>query len=274
MIFFKLVDRAWQLFWKNRQFVPLFVVVDVVFVVGMTFVQKEVFEKATRPLLKLMSVVQEETTKALAGAALPAQVFQTPEFISAANEVLKYVVLAILYGFIVWTTTKGTQWFLANKIVKKKVCFVAYALKFVMMNAFWLLAFLVVVTAGINLVDYAFFQPLALFGPGIAYFLTWAFLFVLAYFAFISYSLPPKPVFKQTFSLGIKKWRTLLPVHVVNSLIVFVATTLPASFLNKNLYVALGIAVFAGLPALAFGRVYWVVAVQAVKKSFYSSRAS
>lgn len=262
MKFFEIIYAAWQTFWKNRKYIPLFVLNDTLFVWLMTVVQKEVFEKAAPALQRVMAALQAETTEALAAVAPSPEVFQNPQFLAAAHEVFKYIGLALLFGFLIWTGAKGIQWYLANKIVKKKVPWTTYAVKFCAINAFWMFAFVIITVFGINLLDYTVFSAFPLFGENFVVNLTFAFLFVLSYFAFISYCLPPKPVFKQTFRLGIKKWRTLLPVHLVTVLLIFIATALPANLIRQYPIIAFAVSIFLCLPAIAFGRVYWVTAVE------------
>ncbi len=134
-------------------------------------------------------------------------------------------------------------------------------------DLFMFIGLIIITIIALNLIDYAVTAVYPLIGMKVANTIAILMFWTLAYFAFISYALVPHKMFKQTFILGIKQWKELLPVHVAATLILVLATAIPAILMTINPYLPLVFGILISLPALAWTRVLWVTAIQKVTKT-------
>jgi hypothetical protein len=267
MNLFDTIAKAWKGFASHKKLLPLIVLVDVLFLYSLTRLHYEVFNRASVYAIKLSAMMSEQVQAIGASEGLPElAVLSSPEFASAYHALLKYIGIFFAGSFLIWLVCKGFVWLLAHKTVEKRTPLVPFALKFAGMTLFWLVAFLALAIVVINLFDYTLFGVLPLIGRASANVLAVGMFWALAYFVFISYALVPKSAFKNTFVLGVKCWKELLPVHAIGSLVFFIATTTPISLVKVNMWLSLAFIVFVALPMIAWSRVLWITAVQRVMR--------
>lgn len=267
MSLFDTIAKAWKGFAAHKKLLPLIVLVDILFIYGLTRLHYEVFNRASVYAIKLSAMMSEQVQAIGASEGLPELgVLSSPEFASAYQALVKYICIFLAGSFLIWLVGKGIVWLLAHRSIEKKTPLAPFALKFAGMTLFWFAAFLALLVAAINLFDYALFGVFPLVGKASANVLVVGMFWALAYFVFISYSLVPRRVFRNTFVLGVKCWKELLPVHAIASLIFFVATTVPISLVKLNMWLSLAFIVFVALPMIAWSRVLWITAVQRVMR--------
>ncbi len=267
MKLFPTIAQAWKAFVAHKKLLPLIVFIDILFVYGLTRLHYEVFNRASMTAIKLTSMMGEQVQQlAESETVQELATLQSPEFLTAYHELVKYIGWFFVGAFAVWLVGKGLVWLLAHKSVEKKVPIGPFALRFFGMTLFWFFSFIALTLIALNVLDYSLFGVFPLIGKAganlIVVFLYW----VLAYFVFISYSIVPRPALKQAFVLGVKRWKELLLVHIIGSLIFFVATTVPAHLVKVQIYLSLTFIVFIALPMIAWARVFWVTAVQKVMR--------
>jgi hypothetical protein len=266
MRLFPTIAKAWNAFVRQKKLLPLIVLIDILFVYGMTRLSKDVLERAQEHVMKLTVMTTQQVQEIAETEAVQASLVQSQEFLAAYHQLLTYVLLFFVGAFAVWTVGKGLTWYLSHKTVEKKVPAGMFALKFIGMSAFWFAAFMLITVVALSLFDYVLFGVFPLIGKATANAFIVLLYWVLAYFVFISYALVPHKTFKNTFRLGILRWKELLPVHIVGSLIFFVATTVPASIVKLNVPLSFAFIIFLALPGVAFARVLWSIAVHEVVK--------
>jgi hypothetical protein len=265
---FSSIATAWKQFVSHKKLIPLVVLVDILFLYGITRLHYEVFNRASVLAIKLSAMVGEQVQGISESEAAPElAVLQSAEFLSLYHELIRHIAIFFIGGLLVWLVAKGIAWFIAHKSVAKKVDVVKYALKFAGMTLFWFVIFILLLFGVLNLLDYALFGVFPLIGKAGANVLAVFFFWALAYFVFISYSLLPGRMFVPTFKLGVKHWKDLLPVHIIGSLIFFVAATTPTFLVKANIYLPLAFVIIIALPALAWMRVFWITSVQRVMKN-------
>jgi len=266
MKLFPTIAKAWNAFVRQKKLLPLIVLIDILFVYGMTRLSAEVLSRAQEYVMKLTIMTTQQVQEIAESEAVQASLVQSQEFLTLYHQLLKYVVLFFAGAFVVWTVGKGLTWYLAHRTVEKKVPARVFALKFLGMTAFWFAAFVLLTFVALSLFDYVLFGVFPLIGKASANALVILLYWILAYFVFISYALVPHKAFKQTFVLGVLRWKELLPVHIVGSLIFFVATTVPASIVKLSVPLSFAFIIFLALPSIAFARVLWSTAVHEVVK--------
>jgi hypothetical protein len=266
MKLFPTIAIAWKSFASRKARLPLIVLIDLLFIYGLTRLHYEVFNRASVYAIKLTAMLGEQV-QSLGEDAVPAiDVLQSADFTAAYHALLRYIAIFFACAFLIWLICKGTAWFLAHKTALKKANIRTFALPFLGATLFWTVAFLGMVFLALTILNYALFGTFALIGATVANALIILLYWVLAYFVFISYA-HAQPAVKNAFVIGAKHWRELLPVHVITSLILFVATTVPTSLIKLNVYLPLAFVVFVALPGIAWARVLWVTAVQQVIKN-------
>ena len=262
------IAKAWKHFVTNKKVLPLIVLVDMLFLYGLTRLHYEVFKRASVHAKKLVEMMGKQVKDIAETTQLPTlEILQSPEFTATYHQLLKYIGIFVVAGLAIWLVGKGITWFLAHKSVDKKANIKVFTLKFLGLTLAWFVAFIILAIIVLNILNYALFGVFPLIGEKGANALAILIFWVFSYFVFISYSLIPKPAFKNAFITGVKKWRDFLPVHIVNSLIFFVATTVPRNLVEINIHLMFAFVIFIALPAVAWSRVLWVATVHKVMRS-------
>ncbi len=262
---FNNIAKAWKAFVAHKKVLPLVVLVDLLFIYGLTRLHYEIFNRASTYAIKLTAMMGRQVQELTESEAMQEfAMLQSPEFAAAYQALLKYIAIFFFGALIIWLSGKGIVWLAAHKAADKKTNVRDYALRFTGMTLFWFAAFIALTLATLVLLDYALFGVFPLIGKIGANAAAVLFYWILAYFVFISYSIVPKPAFKSTFVLGVTRWKELLPVHIIGSLVFFVATTVPSSLVKLNIYLSLAFIVLIALPMMAFMRVLWITTVQKV----------
>lgn len=267
MSLFQTISKSWKLFVANKKLLPVVVLVDVLFVYAMTRLHFEVFSRASTLILQLSAMISSDVAKAAESASPPTlDVLQTPEFINLYNQFLKHITIFMLGALLVWLVCKGITWLVAHKMVEKKVDWKNFALKFFGMTILWFAAFLLLTIIVLNLIHKAVYGAFPLIGQTGTNTVSLIAFWLLAYFVFISYSIVPRQAFKNTFIIGVKHWKKLLPVHITSSLVLFVSIATPTLLVNVNVYLPIIFGVFIALPAIAWTRILWVTAINNVMR--------
>ena len=150
-------------------------------------------------------------------------------------------------------------WHLSFKSIHKKIPLKQTAIKFPLLTFFWFIA------ASFVFVIYSAASGSSTLIPMVstsgATILTVLAFLVIAYFASISFALiPAQQTFKKTFVHGAQYARTIIPAFLVNVLILFLALTLPANWVNTNPLLTIGFIILISIPAVAFTRLHIITA--------------
>ena len=94
MNLFPTISKAWKAFVASKKLVPLIVLIDVLCIYGRTRLHYEVFNRASMVMIKLTSMLgQQVQTIAESETVQELAVLQSPEFITAYQEMLKYLAI-------------------------------------------------------------------------------------------------------------------------------------------------------------------------------------
>ena len=264
MTHFSTITKSWKSFVTHKKLIPLAVIVDIIFIYALTRLHYEVFNRASEYALRLTDMMSEQVQK-MADAGTPElSVLNSQAFTSAYHELLKYIGLFLAYALLIWLVCRGLVWFIAHHNAEKKVNIGIFSLKFLGMTLFWFTAFIFITFAALNLIDYSMTGLFPVIGMRMANIIAGLMYWVLAYFMFISYATIPHNVFKQTFRLGIREWKELLPAHIIGTLILIAAVVVPTFLVKINVWLPLAFVALIALPAVAWARTLWVIAVHKV----------
>lgn len=263
MNLFDTIATAWKAFVAQKKLLPLIVFVDLLFFYGLARLHYEIFNRASAAAIRLTAMMGEQAQQLATAETMPSfAALESPEFMNAFHEVVTYISIFFAAAGLLWLVGKGITWFLAHKTAEKKTDLKLFAAKFLGMTLFWCAAFSAIAVLALNLMDYALFSTIPLIGETTANIIIALLLCALAYFVNISYALVPHRTFVPTFALGVKRWKTLVPVHVIGMLILFVAVTVPASLIKIDITLSLAFIIAIALPAIAWSRVFWITATQ------------
>lgn len=259
------ITKSWKAFVSNKKLIILAVLADLVFVIVLTQLHYEIFSKASEHAIKLTTMIGEQA-KIIAETEniTDTSILSSPEFMTEYNQLLKYICLFVLGALLAWTACKGIVWFIAHKVAEKKPHTGWFIIKFAGITLLWLLGLIITIIISINLLDYATTTVFPLIGIKMANIITMLLIWALAYFVYTSYALVPHRVFTQTFIIGTKQWKKLLPVHLLSTIITLIATLIPSLLMKAKPYLPLVFGILLSLPALAWTRVLWVTAVHEV----------
>jgi len=262
--FFTNLKTAWELFLKNRKLLLFTTLIEVMFFYFYTNIQQKVFLPLQGRLDIVMQAMGEQTANVTESIApqLDSILLADPTVMAAYNDVLKFLGLFLLLILLNWILFQGINWWLANKIVKKKVDFAQYAKKFIAYTIFWFAALFLLLIFVVLLADYASFGILPLVTTEIVSFLFVFLLLAIAYFSSISYSLIPNAPWKQTWIQGAKNIRTVLPAFTVSIIILGLAGLVAFLLTRVNFSVSLLWVVVVALPSITFARIYFIKSLQ------------
>lgn len=244
---------------KNKKLYILYpVLIDLLFILGYGFV---VGFFITNIQEKAVDLIQTGKSILYSGGLLKGLLTND----QTLSIILNVIVLMVLM-YIQYCIFQGITWRFAKKFVEKDVSFFSYLKKYFLVNIFWFLLFFLV-----QIADYARRLLVHLRGEELNvtafyYFL----LFVIMYFAFISYTLITKykiiEAIKRSFNLGIKKIRIFLLMYLIIFILFLIINLLLilASKINFTLMIILGI-LLAG-PAYTWARVFVNLVVGKVDK--------
>jgi hypothetical protein len=263
------ITKSWKAFAEHKWLILFAVVADIIFLIALNQLNYELLNRANDYYQSLTDMIGEQVTQLEgAGSAQELEVFASDKFAAAYNQLLKFIGLFTLAVLAVWLFCKGAVWFIAHKCAKEKpVEAKSFALKFFGMTIFWFIAFLLVGAVAMSIINYATTAPFPLISIKVANIISVFLLWVLAYFVFVSYSLVPHKVFRQTFELGIRQWKELLPAHVAGTIVVALSAIIPFFLVRVSPYLVLVFTVLVALPAIAWARVLWITAVHGVMKN-------
>jgi len=188
------------------------------------------------------------------------------------NQVIS-IVLSTL-GFMITTYIQycifqGVTWRFARKFVEEHVHFFSYLKKFFLVNIFWFFWFFIV-----EILDYVRRLLVYLRGEeltttlfsGLLLF----FIFVIIYFAFISYALINRykivEAVKKSFSLGIKKINFFLLMHLIIFLVFLIINLLLILTFKVNLILMVIVGIVLVSPAYTWARVFLSLIVNELDK--------
>ncbi|MEM4247539.1 MAG: hypothetical protein QXR48_01305 [Candidatus Woesearchaeota archaeon] len=262
---FSTITKSWHSFISNKKLILFAVLVDLIFVIALTQLHYEVFSKASEHAVRLTTMIGEQA-KIIAETenVTDMTLLNSPEFMTEYNQLLKYIGLFVLGALLAWLVCKGILWFIAHNVAEKKQHSGWFVLNFAGITTLWFIGLIIITVISLNLLDYATTTVFPLIGIKMANIITMLLFWALTYFVYVSYALVPHKVFTQTFIIGTKQWKQLLPVHLLSTIITLIAILTPSLLMKTNPYLPLVFGILFSLPALAWTRVLWVTAVHGV----------
>jgi len=264
----KTLPKAWKAFRKNKKYLLLIILLEFFFIAAAAHVHLSFFAPSAEAADRAGDIMLQEVEKLPDTELFKLETLlkENQEFMSAYHDLLAYIGFFLVSMFAVWIIFKTPVWHLAHKTIYKKMPMVTSFLKFPLLSLFWFLLLLLIFSM------YSFATGststiLPFMVPSAVTFLMYGVFILFFYFSQVSFALiPAQQTFKSTFVHGIKYWKTLVPVFLVNALITFVVITLPFNWIRQNPLLGLAIILFITLPALAFARVHMIVGAWQHKK--------
>lgn len=198
-------------------------------------------------------------------------------FLAAQQEVItghirSIAMLAIgilVSTYILWCIFQGINWHLASWVSHRKVHFLRFLGKFSLLNLVWLAALILIGYATYRVSVYNAMARIAVVGQNTLNYLMLLLVFVLFYFAVVSYSFAARKSFldalKDAFVFGVRKAKFYVPAYVMIALLLAVIYFVVSLF-RLNLMITVPLNLLFMLPAFAYGRVLFLEISADLKK--------
>jgi hypothetical protein len=258
------ISAAQQSYKKKRYFVYM-MLADMVFIFFYGFLsfnlisrlQEYIFSMGTEIASRSAEITQQIMYKSVFEVLV-----SYPEISGLLSSIFWMLILIIFVVYIVFSIFQGFSWRMSLKIIGKEVPYHKFFAQFVILNVLWLVLFYC----------QRFFYTFATvmntisnkLAPGsssqLLNYISFAFLALVVYFAFISYPLIGRysvwGIIKKTFSFGVKKAFYFIPMYLIIIFMLFIVSSI-LHLANNVSIVLFFIAGFILLfPLLAFARVY------------------
>lgn len=176
------------------------------------------------------------------------------------SNVLKLLLTLLVSIYIIWTVFQSINWYLANRAAKNSIKYSTYLARFSTVTVAWILIAAGLFILSIRLLMYTG-TPAPLISTDTATVIIFLAYAILAYFAFISYSIAHryriKHIFQKTFRLSYHRFlplvimfiAALIPTFIIGTLIytssryapwigavIFIITIPPYNFMKKIFY--------------------------------------
>lgn len=253
------LSKAFQAFKTNKKYLFLTMLIEVLFFATIIVLQFVFFEPsmdaATRAAAEMSAAMEQLPETELYN--LETILMQNTDFLDAYHDLLKYIAYFFLSAFAAWIIYRGPIWHLSLKTIYKKMPITTTYLKFALLSMFWAIAltilfFIYTTTQGMSLM-----QTITTTSTIISI----ALLLAVLYFSQTSFALiPAQQTFKNTFVLGVKHARAIIPAFIFNLILTAIAFAIPIYFIKTRPLLSLGILVIITIPALAFARLHIIIA--------------
>ncbi len=253
------LSKAFQAFKTNKKYLLLTMLVEILFFATIIVLQFIYFEPsmdaATRAAMEMSTTMEQLPEEEMLNAETI--LLQNEEFINAFHDLLKYIAYFFLSAFAAWIIYRGPIWHLSLKTIYPKMPITTTYLKFTILSLFWAIILTILFITYTTTQGMTVMQTLTTTSTIISI----ALLLAIIYFMQTSFSLiPSQQTFKNTFILGVKHARTIIPAFIFNLILTAIVFAIPIYFIKTNPLLSLGIIVILTIPALAFARLHIIIA--------------
>ncbi len=215
----KTLNLTWNAIKNHKLNFILSILLDFVFITALVLVQYAFLVPTIEAQMKTLEIINAETAKLPTAEyyQLDSILTQNEEFEGAWAVVKTFIIMFLLTGFGEWIIFKTLAWWLSLKTIYNKVPFSEIAYKFPLLSLFWF----VVLFVGFVIYSTSTSSLIPIVSPTIGAVLYGVFFLVVIYFASVSFSLiPARQTFKNTFVLGWKHAKKILPAYVTNIVLI------------------------------------------------------
>ncbi len=296
--FFSHAETALKQTLKHWKLLILATILELGFFYYLTILHAETFIKVQEHLNVLMTAVQQQTANLTAATAQPelmsglqASLLQNQQTLAAYNSMLQLLGMFFVYLLLTFIVFQGINWWIAKKMARsvdslpstvhrteatpafrygKRLTvngkqLIQFFLRFTLFSMFWFVMFLAIIVVYVLLQDYSSFSILPLVGKtGIDSF-GLVLLFLLSYFATISFG-QEKGGLRTVWATGTRFWKELIPAHILVLVLVFVTVGLTFTWMSIHYWLALAWIFLIALPSFTLARVYWTGMVRFLEK--------
>lgn len=258
----KTLPKTWTAFKKGKRYLIPIVLLEFFFLFALVQLHFSFFMPSSDAATRAGDIMVQELDQLPDSQIyqLEQNLQQNPEFMAAYHELLTFIAFFVVTMFLAWILFRTPIWWLAHKTIHNKTPFNTSLLKFPLLSLFWFIALLLLLFIYSTLTGST--ATILPFSTSLGSTILVSILFAaILYFASISFALiPSQQTFKNTFIYGTKYWKTIVPAFLINTVILFVALTLPFNFIEQHALLSLGIILFITIPALAYCRLHLIVA--------------
>jgi hypothetical protein len=255
---------------EHKPLVLLSASIDLLFLFVYGFVFSMVFSRIGGYLLELYNLMMESPQQiqgSLLGKGLFSALRATPEMSFVFNKLIIWFLILGIMIYVLYSVFQGISWRISYRIIGKKIAYSRFIVKFALVNLFWFVFYIIY-----QIIDYLFDLNAMIAGnmdlgqsaPGLSFiaFMLWISMFVIGYFALISYTLVMKHrVIRKSFGLGFKKFKVLLPAYLTVLAVFFVINLLLVLSSRISPVVMFALGMVTVFPAMTWARVFFGIVV-------------
>ncbi|MEM3154312.1 MAG: hypothetical protein QW165_01960 [Candidatus Woesearchaeota archaeon] len=256
------LPRAWLAFKENKKYLIWIVLIEFVFLFVLTQIHLTYFVPSAEAAARAGEIMTKEVEKLQETELyqLEGLLAQNEEFMTAYHELLAHMGFFITSLFAAFAVFRTPLWYISHKSILKKMPFKTVLIKFPLLCLFWFIV-LIIAFSLYSIGTGSTTTILPIISPFWVTMFMYVVFLAIFYFSQVSFALiPSQQTFKNTFIYGIKHAKTIIPAFLVNTIILFIACSLPFNWLATKPLIALAIILFITIPALAFARLHMIIA--------------
>ncbi len=268
MIFIKQIKPTFELCYKNLQWIAACIGLDAAFL----FLINIVFFRAYSSIIVSIDEIQKILTEnfpaignELNQEAAIARLSQSQDILLAYyKEILVWVGIFILAGYILWVLTQSLTWFITHRINNTRAKFWRFFAFFALASLLGLLLILGAVFVSTSLLNYLAQLKMASANLKLVAYLPLIAAFIISYFIVVAYAIIP---FKQPltmFATAIKSAAKTIPVFLAGMIFLLLIHLGIVMLIKFNLLAAIAGIILALLPGISIARCYFCGAIKRI----------
>ena len=235
------------------------------------FITRPINVKVMDYVIIIGTTISEKAPSMMRGESIGALIAEDFVMTSLFGRLIVLFAILAFSFFLVYVFFHGVVWKLSSKIAGRKMHMYSYMREFLLVNIFLMILFIVYHLLSLYAdLRAASFRAFAMPVSGAFANFTIIFLIVIAYFAFISYTLIGKyktwEKISKSFWLGTHRIKYILPAFAIIAAVIYAFGKLAqlASTAGPGLMFAVGI--FTIIPAMTWARIYLTFVVETAEK--------
>ena len=268
------LKRSIELLKEHKPLVLLSASADMLFLFVYGFVFSMVFSRIEGYLLELYNLMMESPQKmqnTLLNNGLLSALRATPEMSAVFGKAVTWFLVLGAIIYVLYSIFQGISWRISYRIMGKKIAYSRFIVKFALVNLLWFVFYIIY-----QVIDYLFDLNAMIAvnmdlgqstSAGLSFiaFMVWVSMFVIGYFALISYTLIGRynffGVIKKSFGFGFRRLKVLLPAYLIILAVFFTINQFLILIFRINPMVMFALGIVTVFPAMTWARVFFNIAM-------------
>jgi hypothetical protein len=263
--------RALRRISKNPSLLVAAGILDVMFFFVLGFITRPINVKIMDYIIIIGTTISEKAPSMVRGESVIAMIRGDFLMSSLLNRLLVLFVILAFAVFLVYLFFQAVVWKMSSRIAGRKMHIYAYMKEFFLVNIFWMILFIIyhLLSLFAELRE-ASLRPFDIQVSNAFANFTVLLLLVIAYFAFISYTLigkyRTKDKLRKSFWLGTRRIKYILPAFGLIAAVIYAFGNLAQLALMAGPGLMIAVGIFTIIPAMTWARIYLTFVVEKAEK--------